>query len=177
MVPSLYELLESCEADLRAHLEPDEQVVAVGRCEDITLRGDIDNGGAGWTFVMVTDRHLRWVPHVSLRFETALDLDDVTQALEQVSAHRYALTLLHAPVQALRQVPAHRFMTFEWGNATEVRPLERTRLAFSRRDTDAARALREQLARRGAVAKAVLSPPRAPRPDPKFYVLRRRDGQ
>jgi len=176
-VNGLKELLESCEADLRTRLEPDEQVVAVGRCEDVTDRGGVDQGGAGWTFVMVTDRHLRWVPGVSLGFETAVDLDDVTEAVEQISAHRYAMTLHHAPVRALRRVPAHRFMTFEWGNATEVRSLRWTMLAFSRRDTDAARALREQLARRGVVAKAVPSPPRAPRPDPKYYVLRRRGGQ
>jgi hypothetical protein len=173
----LKERLESCEADLRARLEPDELVVAVGRCQDITDLGGIDQGGAGWTFVMVTDRHLRWVPHVSLRFETAIVLDDVTEALEQISAHRYAMTLHHAPVRALRQVPAHRFMTFQWGNAIALRTLRRTKLAFSRRDTGAARALREQLARRGIVAKVVPGPPRRPRPGPNYYVLRRRDGQ
>jgi hypothetical protein len=170
--------LESCEADLRVRLEPDERVVAVGRCEDVTDRGGVDRGGAGWTFVMVTDRHLRWVPGVSLRFETAVRLDDVTEAFEQTSAHRYGMTLDHAPVRARRAVPAHRFMTFRWGNATEVRTLERTMLAFSRRDTDAARALREQLARRGVVAKVILGPPRRPRrPTGTTYVLRGRDGQ
>jgi len=175
-VAGLKERLESCEADLRARLEPDERVVAVGRCEDVTDRGSVE-GGAGWTFVMVTDRHLRWVPGVSLRFETAVALDDVTHAFEQISAHRYAMTLHHALVRALRRVPAHRFMTFRWGNATALRTLKRTMLAFSRLNTDAARALREQLARRGVVAKVVPGPPRRPRPDPKPYVLRRRDGQ
>jgi hypothetical protein len=176
-VAGLRELLESCEADLRARLEPDEQVVAVGRCEDVTDRGDVDQGGAGWTLVMVTDRHLRWVPQVSLRFETAVDLDDVAEALEQTSAHRYAMTLHHAPVRALRQVPAHRFLMFEWGNATAVRTMKRTVLAFSRRDTDAARALREQLARRGVVVKVVPGPPRRARPASGTYTLRRRGAQ
>jgi hypothetical protein len=37
--PYLRERLESCEADLLAHLDPDEQVIAIGRCEDITDRG------------------------------------------------------------------------------------------------------------------------------------------
>jgi hypothetical protein len=175
-VAGLRERLESCEADLRARLEPDEHVFAVGRCEDVTDRGGADPGGAGWTFVMVTDRRLRWVPGVSLRFETAVDLDDVTDAIEQTSAHRYAVTLDHAPIRALRMVPAHRFMTFRWGDATAVRTLSRTRLAFGRRDTDAARALREQLARRGIVASAVPNPPRRPRTDPS-NVLRRRDVQ
>jgi hypothetical protein len=175
-VAGLKERLESCEADLRARLEPDERVIAVGRCEDVTDRGSVE-GGAGWTFVMVTDRHLRWVPGVSLRFETAVALDDVTKAHERISAHRYAMTLHHAPVRALRHVPSHRFMTFRWGNAFAVLTLSRTRLAFSRRYTEAARALREQLARRGIVVKAVPNPPRRPRPDPKPYVLRRPDGQ
>jgi hypothetical protein len=157
-----------------APVEPDETVCAVGRCEDVTDRGGVERGGAGWTFVMVTDRCLRWVPGVSMRFETAVDLDDVTDALEQTSAHRYAMTLHHAPIRALRAVPAHRFMTFQWGNATAVRTMSRTRLAFSRRDTDAARALREQLARRGIVAKSVPSPPRRPRPDTSTSLLRRR---
>jgi hypothetical protein len=177
-VTGLKERLESCEADLRARLQPDEHVVAVGRCEDVTDRGGVDLGGAGWTFVMVTDRHLRWVPGVSLRFETAVDLDDVTEAHEQVSAHRFAITLRHTPVRALRQVPAHRFLTFQWGNAVALRTLSTTRLAFSRRDTDAARALREQLARRGVVAKVIPGPPRRPRrPTRTTYVFRARDGQ
>jgi hypothetical protein len=175
-VAGLKERLESCEADLRARLEPDEHELAVGRCADVTDRGGVE-GGAGWTFVMVTDRRLRWVPGVSLRFETAVDLDDVTDALEQTSAHRYAMTLDHAPVRAIRRVPAHRFLTFRWGNATAVRTLGRTVLAFSRRDTAAARALREQLARRGVVAKVVPGQPRRPRPDRNYYVLRQRDGQ
>jgi len=175
-VAGLKERLESCEADLRARLEPDEHVVAVGRCEDVTDRGSVE-GGAGWTFVMVTDRHLRWVPGVSLRFETAVALDDVTQAFEQISAHRHAMTLHHAPVGALRRVPAHRFMTFRWGNATALRTLKRTTLAFSRRDTKGARALREQLALRGVVPRVVPSPPRKPREPPRYLILRRRDGQ
>jgi hypothetical protein len=175
-VAGLKERLESCEADLRARLEPDEHVVAVGRCGDVTDRGSVE-GGAGWTFVMVTDRHLRWVPGVSLRFETAVALDDVTQAFEQISAHRYAMTLHHAPVRALRRVPAHRFMTFRWGNATAVRTLKRTMLAFSRRDTDAARALREQLALRGVVPRVVPSPPRKRREPPRYLILRRTEDQ
>jgi hypothetical protein len=173
----LKERLESCEADLRGHLQPDEQVVAVGRCEDVTLLGGIDQGGAGWTFVMVTDRHLRWVPGVEPRFETAVGLDDVTAALEATSAHRCAMTLHHSPIRALRVVPAHRVMGFRWGDATAILTLSITKLAFSRRDTAAARALRDQLARRGVDARVVPGPPRHPRPDPSAYLLRRRDAQ
>jgi len=165
--------LDACEEHLRARLEPDERVTAVGRAEDVTLRGGIDSGGATWTFVMVTDRHLRWVPHCRLRYATAVALDDVTGALERSSAHRWAIRLRHGTVRALREVPKHRFLTYQWGNIDAVRPLRFTTFAFSRRDTKAARALREQLARRGIVPSVVAGPPRKPRPDPRYYTLRR----
>jgi hypothetical protein len=144
--------------------------MAVGRYQDITALGDIDSGGAAWTIVMVTDRRLRWVPHVRLRYETNVGLDGVTAVFEQTSAHRYAMTLHHAPVRALREVPAHRFLWFQWGNAEAVWTLVTTRLAFSRRDTDAARALRRQLARRGINSKTIPSPPRR-RPQRRGYQM------
>jgi hypothetical protein len=169
--------LETCEADLRRRLEPDERVVAVGRAEDITLRGDIDAGGAAWTFVMVTDRSLRWVPYCRLRYVTALGLDDVTGALDRTSAHRYAIQLRHQPIKALRNVPKHRFLGFRWGNIDAVRTLPITTLAFSRRETKAARALRDQLARRDVVPKFIPAPQRPPRPDPRAYRLLRADDQ
>jgi hypothetical protein len=172
----LNDRLDACEEDLRGRLEPDERVIAVGRAEDITLRGDIDAGGAGWTFVMVTDRHLRWVPDRRLQHATSVDLDDVTEALDQTSAHRYAITLHHAKTRALRNVPAHRFLWFRWGNAEAVRALGTTRLAFSRRDTDAAAALRGQLAHRGIVPKTIPSPQRR-RPDRRAYQVLRSEDQ
>jgi hypothetical protein len=58
----------------------------------------VDKGGAGWTYVMVTNRRLRWVPHVNLSAEAALDLDDVKGAIEETRGHRYAITLEHAPL-------------------------------------------------------------------------------
>ena len=169
--------LEACESDLRGRLEADERVIAVGRAEDITLRGDIDAGGAAWTFVMVTDRYLRWVPYCRPRYVTAVRLDDVTDALDRTSAHRYAIRLRHATIRALRDVPKYRFLGFQWGNTDAVRLLRMTTLAFSRRDTQAARALRDQLALRGLVPRVVPSPPRPPRPDPRAYRLLRADDQ
>jgi hypothetical protein len=169
-------LLDACAVDLRARLEPDERVVAIGRAEDIILHGDIDNGGAGWTFVMVTDRYLRWVPGCRLQYATALPFDDVTTALEWTSAHRYATSLRHGPIQAVRSVPAHRFLHYRWGDTDAVRTLGITTLAFSRRETEAARALREQLALRGVVPRLVPSPPRKPRGPPQYLILRP-DGQ
>jgi hypothetical protein len=154
---SLRDRLDRCDAYLRERLEPDERVVAIGRCEDITARLGIDRGGAGWTFVMVTDRSLRWVPHVDLRFEARLDLAGVTSATERVVAHRYAIALEHSPIWRPWRVPAHRFLRFEWGNVIEVLSFGRTELAFSRRETEAAVALGEQLSMRGVLPAAEAS--------------------
>jgi len=173
----LNDQLDACEADLRARLEPDERVIALGRAEDITLRGDIDSGGAAWTFVMVTDRYLRWVPYCRLRYVTAVGLDDVTGALDRTSAHRYAIRLRHAEIQALRDVPKRRFLRYQWGNTDAVRRFRITTLAFSRKDTAAALALRAELDRRGIVPKMIASPRRPPRRGPAYFVLRRTEDQ
>jgi hypothetical protein len=97
---------------------------------------------------MVTDRRLRWVPHADLRFVASLHLDDVTAATEHMRAHRYAITMDHRAITRLLPVPVRRFLWFEWGNAVSSARLARTKLAFSRRDTAAARALRHQLSSR-----------------------------
>jgi hypothetical protein len=140
--------MSTCDAAVRGHLEPAERVLSIGRCEDITQRGSIDSGGAAWTYIMVTDRRLRWVPNVDLRFEASLDLDDVRAVAEEHRAHRYAITLEHVPCMRPHWVPAHRFLGFRSGDAVSTNPLPRTKLAFSRRDTEAAVALRDQLANR-----------------------------
>lgn len=141
----LRDRLDRCDAHLREHLEPAEQVVAIGRCEDTTGRLGIDHGGAGWTFVMVTDRNLRWVPEVDPRFGARLDLANVHASSERLASHRHAVALEHRPIRRSWRVPAHRFLRFEWGNAMEDLSFVRTELAFSRRDTEAAIALRDQL--------------------------------
>jgi hypothetical protein len=146
---TLRELLDACDVHVRAHLDEDEQVLATGRCEDITERGSINSGGAAWTYVMVTNRRLRWVPHAEVRFEASLDLDDVTEVSERSHGHRYAIDLAHRPLSRPHSAPAHRFLMFAWGDTVVTTPLSHTQLAFSRRDTEAARALRDQLVRRG----------------------------
>ena len=135
--------LDACDAVLRSHLDPDERVLAVGRCEDITIRGSIDS--PGWTYLMITNARLRWVPDADPRIEAALAFSSVTAARDRSSKHRYAISLEHAPLTRSHWEPAHRFLTFEWGNRVVGTPLTRTVLAFSRRDTDAAIALRRQL--------------------------------
>lgn len=145
---TLRDLLAACDASIRLRLDPDEVVRASGRCEDITDRGSIDAGGAAWTYIMVTNRRLRWVPRSQPRFEASLDLDSVTRAREQTKRHRYAITLSHAPTTRLHHVAAHRLLVFGWGNAERVDEFRETRLAFSRAETSAARALRDELTRR-----------------------------
>ncbi len=97
---------------------------------------------------MVTDRRLRWVPSADMRNEASLNLDDVSSFSEQTIAHRVMVTLEHRPLGRPHHVPAHRFLMFQWGNAVSTDPLPRTRLAFSRRDAEAAIALRGQLTSR-----------------------------
>lgn len=113
--------------------------------------------------------------HCRLQHVSAIGLDDVTDALERTSAHRYAIRLRHETIRALRRVPKRRVLGYEWGSVDAVRRLRMTTLAFSRRETDAARALREQLALRGVVPRVVPSLPRKPREPPAYLVLRPED--
>jgi len=153
-VTTLRYLLDVCDRALRGRLEPGERVLAVGICEDITERGSIDRAGAAGTYVMVTNRMLRWVPHAELRFETSLRLDGVHHVREESMAHRYAIALEHPPIVRRHHVPKHRLLIFEWGNAVASTAFRVTKLAFSRRDTEAARALRDQLAVLGVASGA-----------------------
>jgi hypothetical protein len=142
---SLYERLRSCDAALRTHLDDGEQVVATGRCEDVTDRGGPERGGAGWTFVMITNTKLRWVPHVDLAFEAALELRHMTAFAEYTQSHRYSIALKHPPLTRPHTVPAHRLLWFAWGDVVANDPFTKTELAFSRSTTEAARALRTAL--------------------------------
>jgi len=104
---------------------------------------------------MVTDRNLRWVPDVDLRFEARLDFADINTSAERLASHRYAIALEHRPIRRSWRVPAHRFLGFEWGNAVEDLSFARTELAFSRQDTEAAIAPRDQLTVRGVLPAPV----------------------
>jgi hypothetical protein len=136
----------ACDARVVSHLETGEQVLAIGRAEDVTERGGM---GPGWTFVMVTDRALRWIMHLDLKLESSLAFDTITGVTETTAAHRYAVDLEHQPIKRLHHVPAHRLLSFEWGNDFADEVFTRTSIAFSRRDTAASSALRERLAARG----------------------------
>ena len=142
------DLRRACDGVLRSHLDKDEEVLAVGTCTDVSESGWL-MGGGGWTYVMVTNRSLRWVPGLRLNFEAVLGLDDVTGASERTSGHRYTIAMNHPRLYRPWLAPAHRFLMFQWGNKIEDRGFTRTALEFSRRETVAAKALREELRKRG----------------------------
>ena len=83
---------------------------------------------------------------------------------EITQAHRYALALDHQRIERLRWVPAHRLLWWSWGNAEAVRPVTGSVLAFSRRDTKAARAIRSRLRAIGVPAGQPPSLPEHGRP-------------
>jgi hypothetical protein len=145
----------TCDDELRAHLWPGERILAVGRCSDITEFGGPEEAGSPHTYVMVTDRRLRWVPFFLLAYQASLDLDTVTSYSERMRAHRYVVAIEHAPLPRLRRWHAMsepRDLRDAWRASGRLRdgtgPFTSTELAFSRPDTVAARALRELLSTR-----------------------------
>jgi hypothetical protein len=150
----------ACDVAVRGHLEAGERVIAVGRCADITELGDAGEGGKARSYVMITDRKLRWVPHYDLRHEASLDLDYITQYRERSLAHRWAIMLMHPSVDHPRTWPARRLpadlareLRAEGRLRDQPGPIPFTELAFSRRETAAARALRGSL-----ISRAVVGP-------------------
>ena len=77
----------------------------------------------------------------SLPFALVQSYAEITQA------HRYALALDHESIDRLQSVAAHQLLWWSWGNAEAVQAVTSTVLAFSRRDTKAARAIRRRLPR------------------------------
>jgi hypothetical protein len=91
-------------------------------------------------------------------------LDLVRSYTEITQAHRYALALDHRSIDRLQWVPAHQLLWWSWGNAEAVRPVTSTVLAFSRRDTEAARAIRSRLRAIGVPVSEQRSLPKHRRP-------------
>ena len=102
---------------------------------------------------MITDRRLRWVEHYALANEASINLSDITSSSERTLAHRWAILLTHPSLERRRLWPGR---TMPADVAEELRaagrlrdepgPVTYTEFAFSRRDTTAARALRDALA-------------------------------
>jgi hypothetical protein len=127
---------------LVARLEPGEQVLARGRAFEPRdpLRFDLAtmNSGPGCA-VAVTKRRALWVSRDDQRWVRSLPFALVTSYTEITQAHRYALTQDHQSIERLQWVSAHQLLWWSWGNAEAVRPVTSSVLAFSRRDTKAAR--------------------------------------
>jgi hypothetical protein len=144
-VCTLRQQLDACEVAIRSHLDADEDILAVGRCEDLS-EGKKFSGGAGWTYIMVTNKSLRWAPHADPQFEASLTFDDVT-AVSESSDGPYAIAMRHGSITRPRWARARRAEILDPDTRVTTMSTTRTELSFSRRDTKAAVALREQLSR------------------------------
>jgi hypothetical protein len=158
------DLMRDSGAAVGERLVGGEEVLATGRCADITTTGDLDSGGAGWTYVMVTDRHVHWVPSIRLPSAVcSLDLDKVTGCTEVLWRHRSAVILDHAPIIRPHFLPNGRPLYWEYTSMDSiVDPLSKTILGFSRPTVAASEKLKEQLALRGLEIRRVRSLDRLP---------------
>ena len=125
-----------------------ERVLARGRAFEPrdALRFDLSRviSGPGCA-VAVTERRVLWVSGDDERWVRSLRFDLVRSYAELTQAHRYALALDHESIERRRSVPAHQLLWWSWGNAETVQVVTTSVLAFSRRDTKAARAIRSRL--------------------------------
>jgi hypothetical protein len=147
----LHDLMRESETTVRNRLLENEEVLAKGRCADITTTGDLDSSGAAWTFVMVTNWCVHWVPDIKrLGAVCSLDLDEVFSCAEALWRHRSAMTMSHDPLVRLHLTPNGRPQNWEYTSMDLlVGPLSKTVLGFSRPSTTAAQKLKEQLVLRG----------------------------
>jgi hypothetical protein len=149
---------------LRAQLEPGERLLAQGRAfepswESFELSQLISGPGCA---VVVTDRRVLGVSRDNQRWVRILPFAAVRSYVEPTQAHRYALVLEHEGLERWQWVPAHRFLGWWWGDAEDLRPVGRSVLGFSRRDTAAAGVVRTQLQAAGVPAGAPLCEPAFP---------------
>jgi hypothetical protein len=152
---------------LIGRLEPGERVLARGRAfeppDALGFELSMVISGPGCA-VVVTERRVLWLSGgKDQRWVRSLPFAVVTSYTEITQAHRYALVLDHQRIERLHWVPAHQLLWWSWGNAEAVRPVTSSALAFSRRDTKAAGAIRSQLQAIGIPAGEPRSlPKRAP---------------
>jgi hypothetical protein len=163
-VAYLSDLIKDSEAAVRNRLREEEQIVATGRCADITTTGDLDSAGAAWTYVMVTNHGVHWVPDIKrLGAVCSLDLDRVQTCTELLWRHRSAIVMDHDPLIRLHFVHNGRPVNWEYTSMdSAVGPLSKTILGFSRPATAAAKKLKEQLALRGLEIGQIAKPDRLP---------------
>jgi hypothetical protein len=150
---------------LMERVEPGEKLLAAGRAfephlDSFELSQLISGPGCA---LVVTQHRALWVGSSDRRWVRALPFAVVRFYVELTQAHRYALALDHEGLDRVRWGPAHRFLGWSWGNAAQVRPVSRSVLGFSRRDTAAARAIRMQLQERRVPAGEPRSLPKRER--------------
>jgi hypothetical protein len=152
---------------LAAQLEAGERVLARGRAFEPPdpLQFDLSMviSGPGCA-VAVTERRVLWVSRDDQRWVRSLPFALVRSYTEITQAHRYALALDHQRIDRVRWVPARQLLWWSWGTAEAVRPVASSVLAFSRRDTKAARAIRSRLQAIGVPASQPRSLPKRARP-------------
>ena len=162
--------MNATEGLIRAAIPQDEVVLAAGSCAELTNDELLDAQGHV-SSVVVTGSHLHWASSGGAFHLTSLGLSTVTGVREQAVRHRCLMTLEHAPLERIHRISAHRVLMLSWGNAEAIDPFSRTRLRFSRRETEAAVALRTQLEAQG-LTWSIEEDPRPP-DDPEPHYLRR----
>jgi hypothetical protein len=122
------DLMRDSGAAVGERLAGDEEVLAAGRGADITTTGDLDSAGAGWTYVMVTNRHAHWVPSIrTVPAVCSLDLDEVASCTEVLWRHRSAVIMDHAPIVRRHFLPNGRPLHWEYTSMDSVvGPLSKT---------------------------------------------------
>jgi hypothetical protein len=161
---------------LVVRLEPGERVLARGRAFEprdapwFDLSTVVSGPGCA---VAVTERCVLWVSREDQRWVRSLPFDLVRSYTEITQAHRYALALDHQSIERLQWVSAHQLLWWSWGNAEAVRAVTSSALAFSRRDTKAARAIRSRLQASGVPASELRSLPKHRRPGEVPYTVLR----
>ncbi len=129
---------------LGSALEDDEDVLAWGRADHLL---DISEapGGSGYTFLGITATRIVWTSLLQPRSPSILLFSSLVSWSAGDYLQRWVVALRHAPVRRPEHVPRRRFLRWEWGNAEVLVERTETIFEFSRRETAAARRLRERL--------------------------------
>lgn len=166
---------------LRHQLQPTETTLAESRAyaghRPTVLPSDLLHSVTGpGNPVLVTDQRTLWMVRSDPRWLRELPFSEVSAYIEVKHGHRYGLFFEHSPMERLEWVPAHRFFLWSWGNAEAVLLVDRSFLAFSHRNTAAARAIRAQLKTRGVPHHEPVELPKDPQARNKgtaFAILER----
>src|SRR5438309_4253462 len=155
MTRKVWKPFEPTRQALLARVADGERVLAQGRVDELE-RGGAPSGST-YDYIVVTDKRLLVGKHAlgsdrSRDFD--IDLDAIVSHAEHLEGHRWFIHLRHSRVTRIRHRAKHNLLWMHWGNDSYPVPESDTVLHFSSRETAAAKALREQLAARGAAGHA-----------------------